>query len=99
MSEPVYNAYIFPPVLPRNESIAAINVDEPSIIQFNRFARGVLGLIPLLQSTRPSALDFDPITEFFYYTDIADGFIGRIKLDASADEILVEEDVQSKSER
>ncbi|KAJ8043047.1 Low-density lipoprotein receptor-related protein 6 [Holothuria leucospilota] len=82
-------------VPPRIESIAAVNVDSPSIIQFNRFAFSLLDHIPLSQSTRPSALDFDPITEFFYYTDIGTGFIGRIKYDASSEEVLIQENVQT----
>ncbi|KAJ8043150.1 hypothetical protein HOLleu_10114 [Holothuria leucospilota] len=80
---------------PRIESIATVNVDSPSIIQFNRHGINLLDRIPLSQSTRPSALDFDPITEFFYYTDIGVGFIGRIKYDASLEEVLVQENVQN----
>ncbi|KAJ8043045.1 Low-density lipoprotein receptor-related protein 5 [Holothuria leucospilota] len=79
----------------RNESIAAINVDSPSIMQFNRFSSYLFERIILSNSTHPSALDFDPITEFFYYTDIDVGFIGRIKYDASLDEMLAEENVQT----
>lgn len=74
-----------------------INVDQPSIILLNRFSI-LADTIPLLLSASPSALDFDPITEFFYYTDIDDGFIGRIMLNTNSGEVLVQEDIESKSQ-
>ncbi|KAJ8041610.1 Low-density lipoprotein receptor-related protein 6 [Holothuria leucospilota] len=79
----------------RVESIAAINVDERSIVLINRFSPTVSEPIPLLMSRRPSALDFDPITEFFYYTDIDVGFIGRIMLNSNSEEVLVQEDIDT----
>lgn len=76
--------------------MAAIAVDTRSIVQFNRFSVFPPDPIPLVKSVRPSALDFDPITEFFYYTDLDIGFIGRIMYDASSEEVLVEENIDSK---
>lgn len=90
--------YLFSPVIvpPRTEYIAAVGTDVSEILLFNRFGRQIQRL-PLHESSRPSALSFDPIDGYFYYTDVQENFIGRVRLDdINQFDIIIRNGIESK---
>ncbi|XP_071848231.1 uncharacterized protein [Apostichopus japonicus] len=80
-------------VAPRIEYVAAVAIDSVSIIKFDRFRTKGLPQITLPEATRPSALTFDPIENYFYYTDVDKKFIGRVKEDGSQFDILTRDGI------
>lgn len=80
-------------VAPRIEYVAAVAIDSVSIIKFDRFRTKGLPQITLPEATRPSALTFDPIEDYFYYTDVDKKFIGRVKEDGSQFDILTRDGI------
>ncbi|XP_071848238.1 cubilin-like isoform X2 [Apostichopus japonicus] len=85
-------------VQPRTEYIAAIGTDIASIVRIDRFSRiGFHRHLPLPGSTRPSALTFDPISAYFYYTDIQEKFIARINIKGDTHDILVDDHIDTPS--
>ncbi|PIK58977.1 hypothetical protein BSL78_04077 [Apostichopus japonicus] len=84
-------------VQPRTEYIAAIGVESTDIIQFKRFSAFSIPRQRLAVSTRPSALTFDHISDFFYYTDTQEKFIARVHIGgSSSSDILITDAVDSK---
>ncbi|PIK60052.1 putative low-density lipoprotein receptor-related protein 6 [Apostichopus japonicus] len=86
-------------VNPRTEYIAAVGTDIASIIRFDRFSTTRLPHLPLPRSTRPSALTFDPISAYFYYTDIQEKIIARMNIEGDTRDILVDDHIGSGSVR
>ncbi|KAJ8043039.1 Low-density lipoprotein receptor-related protein 4 [Holothuria leucospilota] len=80
----------------REEFVAVVAVENPTIILFNRFSSpSFFPQIALTGATSPSALSFDRLTKFFYFSDIQSKFIGRIGLDTPATvEKLITDNVQ-----
>ncbi|XP_071853363.1 low-density lipoprotein receptor-related protein 1-like isoform X2 [Apostichopus japonicus] len=84
-------------VLPRTEYIAAVGTDIASIVRFDRFSTKGIQHLPLPRSTRPSALTFDPIRAYFYYTDIQEKFIARVNIKGDIHDILVDDHIGTPS--
>ncbi|XP_071849867.1 uncharacterized protein [Apostichopus japonicus] len=84
-------------VKPRTEYIAAIGTDIASIVRFGRFTKMGSEHLPLPGSKRPSALTFDPISAYFYYTDIQVKFIARINIKGDIHDILVDDHIDTPS--
>ncbi|XP_071848222.1 uncharacterized protein [Apostichopus japonicus] len=84
-------------VNPRTEYIAAVGTDIASIIRFDRFSTTRLPHLPLPRSTRPSALTFDPISAYFYYTDIQEKIIARMNIEGDTRDILVDDHIGTPS--
>ncbi|KAJ8043040.1 Low-density lipoprotein receptor-related protein 4 [Holothuria leucospilota] len=83
-------------VPPRREIIATVIVEEPSILLPNRLgSNNPSPKIPLIGSSDPYALSFDPIRENFYFTDIQQKFIGRIRLDGKVVHKVVEGNIDN----
>lgn len=82
----------------REEIVAVVAVENPAIFLFDRFASlAYIPKIPLIGASQPSALSFDFITKYFYFTDIRAKFIGRISLETPfAVEKLVTDNIQSE---
>lgn len=83
--------FVIVTVAPRTEYIAAVAVDTSSIIRFDRLRPRLIEPIDLPGSSDPSALTFDPIESYFYYTDVQEKFIARVKEDGSESTILVQD--------
>ncbi|KAJ8043038.1 Low-density lipoprotein receptor-related protein 5 [Holothuria leucospilota] len=81
----------------REELVAVVAVENPAIILFDRFASlSYIPQIPLIGASHPSALSFDFITKYFYFTDIRAKFIGRVSLKTPfAVEKLVTDSIQN----
>ncbi|PIK60053.1 hypothetical protein BSL78_03051 [Apostichopus japonicus] len=83
-------------VKPRKEYLFAVGTDIATIFRFDRFSKKGISLLPLPGSTHPFALTFDPISAYFYYTDIQEKLIARINIKGDIHDILVDDHIGSE---
>lgn len=83
-------------VPPRTEYIAAVGVDTISLYIIDRFST-TAQVITLPESLRPSAVSFDPVDSYFYYTDVQEKIIGRVQhSDVTQFDIIIRDGIESE---